>query len=256
MKLLADFHTAILKNNPEKIAPAIKAHPRLSPEQQFAIYADGYRIRLAQAVRSDYPALVAYLGDKVFDESALRYIEQNSPKSYNLDFYPHKFAEFLGNNSEDVFAVELAALESAIAEVFMLPDSEPLAPDALAKLSSEEFGEMILPLRKAAKLLSFSYDVNGWLNEQRAGNTRQLPEAANQFLLVYRHNNEVQRLPVSEAGFALLKELATGKTVSDALDLVINKTPDYSEEITTNLQNWFAQWLVSGVFAGQGICCG
>jgi len=164
MKLLADFHQAILANDSTKIISTLKAHPRLSPEQQFAIYADGYRIRLIQAIRSDYPALIDFLGEQKFDALALQYIEKNPPQSYNLDFYPHKFAEFISNNSDDIFAKELAILEGAIAEVFMLPDSNPLSPETFSNLSTEKFGDKKLQLRTASRLLEFSTNVNEWLN--------------------------------------------------------------------------------------------
>jgi len=248
MKLLEDFHSAILANDGAQILPALKPHPRLSPAQQFSIYAEGYRIRLLAAVCSDYPVLISYLGNKKFDDLALQYIEQNPPTSYNLDFYPHKFADFLCANYDDVFAGDLARLEGAIAEVFMLPDSAPILSDDMAQKSPEEFGEMFLPLRDASRLLEFTSNANDYLSAQRADNLRPKPQSISQHLLIYRHNNEVQRLQLSEAGFTLLQKLENGKNVVNALDDLITQRPELSEEITNNLQNWFTSWVSGGVF--------
>jgi len=248
MKILENFHSALLVNDGEAIFSALKLHPRLTPAQQFAIYADGYRIRLLAAVRSDYPALLEYVGAKNFDRLACQYIEKNPPTNYNLDFYPHEFAEFLCENYDDIFACDLARLEGAIAKVFMLPDSSPFLPEEMAKKSPEEFGEMVFPLRIASRLVRFSANVNEFLNAQRGDNSSHKPQATSQYLLIYRHNNEVQRLQLSEAAFALLSQLAAGKNVANALDDAIAQCPEFAEEIARNLQSWFAGWVGGGVF--------
>jgi len=247
MTLLTDFHKALLVNDGAKIALALKPHPRLSPEQQFAIYADGYRIRLVAAIRSDYPASLDYLGEQKFDALALQYIEQNPPKSYNLDFYPHKFAEFVAENFEDVFAIELAILEGAIAEVFMLPDSEPLAPNALTNLSTEEFGEKKLQLRTASRLLQFYTNVNEWLNVQRAGDKLQ-PEFITNFLWIYRHNNEVQRYELSQAEFLMLQQFSLGNTITETLEKVTGEHEELTEIVAENLQQYFQKWVSKEFF--------
>jgi hypothetical protein len=249
MKLLADLHQAILANDSTKIVSTLKAHPRLSPEQQFAIYADGYRIRLLAAVRSDFPALIAYLSDKKFNALALDYIEKNPPKSYNLDFYPHKFAGFVEQNSDDIFASEIAILEGAIAEVFMLPDSEPLAADELSKLTPEEFGETKLSLRTASCLLQFSTNVNEWLNKQRTGDQDLKTQTQRLYLLIYRHNNEVQRYELPQAEFLLLQHLLLGNTILQSLEKVASEHEKLAEIIAINLQKYFQEWISKEFFA-------
>lgn len=273
MKLLEDFHNAILTNNGSHIFNALKAHPRLTPAQQFSIYADGYRIRLLSAIRSDYPSLLEYMGQEIFDNFALQYIEKNPPQSYNLDIYPHKFADFLCNNHHDIFANDLALLECAIAEVFMLPDSQAILPEEIAKKSPEEFGKMIFSLRKASRFLKLATNANDYLSAQRKissslrGGVADVaihnhdkedwiasPKLArndnteSKYMLVYRNNNEVQRLEISSAGLCLLQQLADGKTVENALEETILNNPEFSEEIASNLQNWFAEWFLNGVF--------
>jgi|CXWL01.1.fsa_nt_gi hypothetical protein len=250
MKIYSDFHNAILKNDTAHINLAVKPHSRLDAGQQFAIYSDGYRIRLAQAIRSDYPILFKLLGDAEFDSLALAYIEQNPPTSYNLDFYPHKFAEFVSRNYNDTFSVELATLEATIAEVFMLPDSEPLSADSLSGVSAEDFGEMRLKLRTAHKLLRFNYQISDWLTAARSSenNLPPIPSPSSSWLLVLRHNNEVQRHNLSAQEFSMLQHISSGKNVSDALDATLDEHESHAAIIINNLQGWFANWVTNGVF--------
>ncbi len=250
MKIYSDFHNAILKNDDTQIKPAVKPHPRLDASQQFAIYSDGYRIRLLHAIRSDYPILLKLLGDEIFDSLAYAYIEQNPPNNYNLDFYPHKFAEFVSINSDNAFAVDLAILEATIAEVFMLPDSEPLSPENLSEISADDFGEMNLKLRIACRLLRFNYQVSDWLTVARAeNNLPQITLPTSSWLLVLRHNNEVQRHNLSEQEFSLLQNLVSGKNVSDALDATLDEHESHAVAIVNNLQAYFANWVANGVFS-------
>jgi hypothetical protein len=253
MKLLNDFHNAILMDDATQITPTIKPHPHLTPVQQFAVYSDGYRIRLVQAIRSDYPILLNLLGEKEFDKIAHGYIKKYPPTNYNLDYYPNEFTKVMDEHCDDKFACEVAMLEGAIAEVFMLPDSDPLSADGFSNISLENFGAMTLKLRTACRLLQFSYQTSDWLTFARANNSLPLLQSERgqktpSWLLVVRHNNEVQRHNLSEQEYTLLQNLADGKNVSDALEKTLSEHELHAEIIATSLQRWFADWVKNGVF--------
>lgn len=251
MKLLDAFHNAILTHDDSEIVHSIKPHPRLDPSQQFAVYADGYRIRLIHAIKSDYPVLLQRIGHNVFDTYAGQYIEENPPKSYNLDLYPHKFALFFSEKNEGSFDSELAVLEAAIAEVFMLPDSDAFSPHQMRDILPESFGTMTLKFRIACHLLQFTYPTSEWLTRARSSDMDDLPAIPSpqtNWLLLVRHNNEVHRHNLSEQAFTLLRNLADGKCISDALEATLNRYESDAEYIISNLQKWFINWVENGVF--------
>jgi hypothetical protein len=254
-ELLATFHAAILANDVSALAPALKLHPRLTPAQQFAIYADGYRIRLVGAIASDYPLTRGLLGAETFDALAQRYVALIPPTSYSLDVYPHAFGGWLADSIDDRFAGELARLEAAVAVVFMLPDSAPLAPNALSNQSPDAFGATQLRMRTALQLMACHYPVNDWMSAARAGENPPRPAAGASFLLLIRHNNEVQRIGLTAASYALLQAIASKMPVGDALDAVIAEDESRMQEIAANLQPWFAHWMANGVFADSEILC-
>lgn len=249
MTLLSNFHDAILANDARRIAGTIKPHPHLKPEQQFSVYSEGYRIRLLQAVRSDYPILLRLIAEKNFDTIARNYIEQNPPKNYNLDLYPHKFAKFFADYYDDKFATEVAILEGCIAEVFMLPDSAAFTADSLSGISPENFGNTVLKPRIASRLLQFSYPASDWLTLARAENNFNIPQAATTWLLVVRHDNEVQRHDLSAPEFTLLENLYSGKKILEALEVTVSKYPSQEENIVNNMQKWFENWIRNGAFS-------
>jgi Putative DNA-binding domain len=246
--LLEKFHGAILTKDAATISPAIKNNARISPERQLAIYIDGYRIRLTAAIRSDYPALLALLGDKAFDALAREYIERNAPAHFSLDRYPHGFAAFVSEHRNDAFAAEVAALEAAIAEIFIMEESEPLDPSALTGLAPETFGAFMLRPRTASRLLSFAYPTNDWLHAQRESNKTDRPAPEKTYLYVYRHQNEVQRAPLNEPAYLLLRQFTKGLSVAAAFDAVETAHPEQCEVIAAHLQLWFSEWLQKGFF--------
>ncbi|NBX02661.1 MAG: DUF2063 domain-containing protein [Alphaproteobacteria bacterium] len=239
--LLDNFHHAIVARDAGAVVDTIKPNPRITPEQQMAIYIGGYRLRLIAALKSDYPALAHYWGNAEFENAARSFIECTPSTYFNLDKYPHQFAHFIAMRGGDDFAAELAELEGAIAEVFMDEESAALQPSDLSGLTDKTFGELVLRPRAASRLLTFSYPVDSWLTAEREGKNPARPEPETTYLYVYRHNNEVRRAPLSAAAHTLLSAIISGKTVASALDANPNIIP-------AELQLWFCQWVSEGFF--------
>lgn len=247
-RLLTNFHDAILQSNPDAASYGIKQGRKISPPQQLAIYIDGYRIRLIQAIRSDYPALLGLLGENEFDKLALGYIENNPPSSFNLDRYPHNFANFIASQI-DGFSRDLAVLEGAIAEVFMMPESEPLCGSEIAKIPPEEIPNMAFKPRLASKLLEFSYNVSEWLTMAREGTIPQKPSQEISYIYVYRHENNVRREFLGHEEYLVLIQIFSGKSLESSLENTVMLYPECETTIIENIQGWFSKWTIAGFFS-------
>ncbi len=255
-QLLTRFHGAILEDDASVIAPELRDNGRLSPAAQMAIYIEGYRLRLVLALRSDYPELLAHLREEEFDALASAYVEVNPPQHVSLDYYTFGFADFVRAQKGAGFAADLAALEGAIARVFLLPDSaaltlealSALAPEALSALAPEAFGAARLRLREAAVLLSLDYPVEDYFALARKGASPALPVPGPCAVLVVRHENEVRRHVLAPVAFALVSALAEGLCVGDALERASASQPDALPILAEFLQPWFAQWTAHGFF--------
>ncbi|MEK6747307.1 MAG: DNA-binding domain-containing protein [Pseudomonadota bacterium] len=243
------FSYGIIRDDDRQVLDDIASPPRGSAQKRFAIYTDGYRIRLQKAVEADYPCLKYYMDDKALGVMIADFVEQTPSSHFNLDRYPLAFDGFVRTRLDDSAAGEIALLESTIASVFMQEESEPLAPSAFENLSPEQFGNMKLRARSASRLLSFSHLTNKYLSQFRAGAAPLKPEKLPQYIYVYRHNNEVQRLEVPQAAFLLLQCLFNGMTILEALEHITKTDDSLTDTIATNLQGWFADWMVKGVFA-------
>lgn len=244
-----DFFASIIKNDAKIADYLIKENSKMSPQEQLAIYIDGYRIRLYSAILSDYPELNSYMDKEQFDKILAGFIEANMSQSFNLDIYPHKFAEFLKDKLDDDFAIDLAYLENAIAVIFNATNTFPLEPSLLSNLSEEDLGNMVLKPRGASKLMGFKYQINEWFNKKRAGENLELPLKEAEFMYIYRHNNNVKREVLVGAEYLFLKQIFSGTNVLESLDVVMKQNPANSGELVANLQHWFAKWFSLGFFS-------
>ena len=245
--LLTNFHKAILDKDAHIIVPELCSTGRLTPAQQMAIYIEGYRLRLLTALCSDYPELLALLGNETFHALARIYIEATPPVEASLNYYSFGFADFVHTQNAD-FAGALALLEGAIARAFLLPDSQSLQPDFFARLAVDDFSSMALHLRSSAILLMLDFPVEDYFSKRRAEMAVLSPQRDPSFMLIVRHENVVCRHCLHPVAFSLLSGLQNGLVLGDALERASSSHRDAAAVLSSHFQSWFAQWVLCGFF--------
>jgi hypothetical protein len=244
-KQLATLSEAIIDDRTDAMLPQIKITRAdvITAEVRLAVYAGGYVERLRNAVLADYPTLAQYFGQDHLTQAIHAYIRQTPSRYWDLNNYPVRFGAFFAEESADRAAAALAILESAIAEVFWLPESAALEAAALANLSPEEFSEMHFKPRTALKLLKLDVAANDFLQAFRDGHAPTAISTHEEYLCVLRHANEVKRLNLTAPEHALLAALFKGKSFGEALEQVDD--PNLAEQ----LPHYLARWLEYGFFA-------
>ncbi len=245
--LMVEFHNAILNRDKNAFAAKVLPNDRLAAEARMNIYIEGYRLRLCEAIKADYPATMALLGN-AFDALAQAFIESTPPSHFSLDHYPYAFADYVRDHGNDTFAADLAALECAIAETFLLEESEALSPQMLMNVTPEAFGDMTLELRTASRLLAAGYPVDGYLISQRKDEMPERPAASDAYMMVLRHENEVKRHHLTRAEFLVMEQLNNGLAVGAALEHVAEAEPELLPDIAAGVQVWFGRWTQNGFF--------
>lgn len=119
------------------MAGHIRPAPGLDAPARLAIYHDAYRLRTAEALRADFPALLARLGRDAFDALAGRYLARYPSTSHTLRDLGAGLGAYLRAARpyrEARHLAELAEFEWALRAAFDGPDAP--APDvpALAAL--------------------------------------------------------------------------------------------------------------------------
>lgn len=244
---LKKFHEAVINNDISNTAMLLKPNPRIRPESQMAVYISGYRQRLTAAVRADYPAFCFMMGKKaerLIDE----FIENTNSNSYTLDIYPIKFSSFLNYERLKPAIKELAFIEATIVEVFYAPDSDPLDPAILLKLSESELAVFKFRPRKAHAIIESDNDVEKFLTDFRVGKKPRKIQKGKTYIFIVRHENEVRRHRLAMEEYIFLNHLFAGASIEEAVTKT--KINDLSGKIIDkNLTEWLQKWLTEGFFS-------
>src|ERR1700689_4013540 len=107
---------------------------RLSAEARVDIYANMYFYRLLDALKEDFPATLAVLGNDNFHNLVTGYLLEYPPTEPLLYYCGQHLAAYLRDHpmrEGAPFIAGLAAVERAVVEVFHGPDAAVLEPDSL-----------------------------------------------------------------------------------------------------------------------------
>lgn len=103
----------------------VRGDNRLTAEDRIAIYAQGYRQRLLDCLRGEFPILAALAGPSTFELFARGYIAAHPSRSYTLYEFGAGFADYLDGarpegapDAPEAIPAALARIERARSEVF------------------------------------------------------------------------------------------------------------------------------------------
>ncbi|MEO8038103.1 MAG: DNA-binding domain-containing protein [Betaproteobacteria bacterium] len=150
-----DFQAFVLDGG-GAIRPRIAGDATRDADKRLAIYRDGYRLRLLEALATDYEALKATVGDDAFDAIGRAYIEATPSGFRNLRWYGASLAEFLrdtGPWAQTPGLSELARFEWALGLAFDAPDVAVVSFDSFATLPPEAWSSLRLQAHEAVQLL-------------------------------------------------------------------------------------------------------
>src|SRR5271165_3681360 len=103
------------------IVDGVRSDVRVSAEQRLAIYERAYRLRLLEALHTDYPGLHALAGDDEFDAIGRAFIDVQPSRFYNLRWYGGDLPGFLRSAEsfrEYGVLAEMADFEWALSTAF------------------------------------------------------------------------------------------------------------------------------------------
>jgi hypothetical protein len=125
--------------------------------QRAAIYYDGYRSRLAEALAADFEALAAALGGPAFDQACRAYVEVTPSRFRSVRWYGSGLGAFLARTppwSETPWLAELAQFEWALTLAFDAPDLSPITFEQLAALPPQAWATLVLELHPSVQVLA------------------------------------------------------------------------------------------------------
>lgn len=128
--------------------------------QRLGIYANAYRIRLADALADAYEKTRDWMGSERFERGCLRYIAAHPPTTRSLRWFGDRYADALAQwIPAEPWIAELARLDWALRNAFDGPDAPALDGAAMAAIAPESWATLGLLLQPTAQLLDFAHNT-------------------------------------------------------------------------------------------------
>jgi len=143
------------------IVEHIQSTEDTSAQQRVDIYASGYRLRLKEAIMTDFEQLHAYMGDDWFEQLMDSYIDRYRSHHPSLRYYSQHMLELLDSEqpfSEVPVLREIADIEQAFNSSFDAADCTSIEVNQLAEVAAEDWPVMRLELHSSVLLLTVKYN--------------------------------------------------------------------------------------------------
>ena len=234
------FARAVLAK--DAASPAHPDLPGLVDQPAFAVYRNTVLKGCIDTLQANYPSVDRLVGEEWFRAAAAVYARQSPPATPVLLDYGDGFADFLRDfppAQEFPYLSGVAQLDRAWKEAHVAADREPVAPAAIAALTTEQLATARLRPHPAARWLQF--DVAPIFSIWQR-NRLQLDDAADfewvgEGALLTRPNGAVSAVCIDAATCAFLDACAAGEPLARAAMAALERDPscDLSRVMTVLL---------------------
>jgi len=203
-------------------SPLVQAGNLTAP-RRLQLYRNNHYATLTEALEAVYPVVLRLVGERFFRQTARSYIESYPSRFGDVHHYGDDFGDFLNRLPQAArypYLGDVARLEWAYHSVFHTERQVPLDLEALRAVAPEDYPHLRLDFQPAARLLASEYPVlRIWETNQEgwAGEEGVHLEAAGDHLLIMREATEVLLVPLGLGEHRLLRGLADGLALAEAL---------------------------------------
>jgi hypothetical protein len=228
----------------------VRGDDRLSAEARVDIYANMYFYRILDALKEDFPATLAVLGDDNFHNLVTGYLLEYPPTEPSISQCGRYLADYLRDHplrDGAPFIADLARLERAIVEVFQAPDAVALEPDALRAIAPSDWPGMKLTIHPSAQILALDWRVSDLLRAVEEQREWKAAEQGAVKVLVWRRDARVFYRDLEPAEAAALEAASRNGTFAEICEVIATNPCDQDPVVAMNrmLARWLTDRLLS-----------
>lgn len=241
----------------EGLANFIEPSLRQTSIERLEVYANAYHARLIECLAEEFPTVRASVGEELFANFVVTYLQQFPSRSYTLANLGRDFPKFLQQSRPERasaepdwadFLIDVAQLERCYSEVFDGPGEEEQPPDpAKLVIPAADPAAVRVRLTASLRLMRFSFPVQEAVRAARAGQAVQVPAPQATQLAVSRREYIVRRMLLEPWQLTLLSWLQNGSTLGEALTSASQEFQGAGNELAAALQQSFAAWTAAGL---------
>ncbi|WP_159731521.1 DNA-binding domain-containing protein [Methylosinus sp. Ce-a6] len=245
---LADFQSAFQN----RILAGMDGARSQKESMGIGVYVDAYRLRLASAVASDYPALRNSMEESEFEALVLAYIESTRSTTPNLRWYSRGLPEFMMEDARWrhlTGETSLACLERALDDAFDSADAAIGSANELSALGPQDMFRLRFEFQPSLRLLTLESGTCGRYEALSGGEELARCEEGRESVLIWRRSGDCfYRLLEEDESFALTLA-REGKSFGDLCELFAFREngEDVDRRSAIFLSRWLADELVSAI---------
>lgn len=241
------FHSII--DNSNEFTPEVLEQGELSAQDRVAIYIDGYRLRLIEALQDSYPALHTLMGDDDFEHLCLTFIDQFPSTHFSIRYFGHQLASFLkvdGENDNAALLSEMATFEWCLRGSFDAKDESPLSLVDLADLSADLWPDLSFKLHPSLNVIDLHWNIPMLWKAIEQDAEPQPPQQNEEFVswIIWRPVLETQFRSMTEVESMAFKLIQSGECFSQLCEALAEIDP---EEPAQQAASFLATWIEEGL---------
>jgi hypothetical protein len=236
---------------PVDVRALVVGDKRLDAIARVGIYADGYFYRLLDALKEDFPAVLAVAGSDQFHNLITGYLLEYPPAEPSL-LYAGKYLPAYISDSHSFerwpFLADLARLERGLIESFHAAEATALSRAGMQAISPEEWPDLRWRLHPCVRLVRVSWRVDEVAKAVMQNLAPPAPSAEDVTIVVWRMDQVNYR--VAEAAEAIaLNMIETGADFASICAAIAEADGD--EEAPHLINRLLARWVDDGLLLRQ-----
>jgi len=229
--------------------PLLRGDGVADATSRLAVYHHGYRIRLAGALRTEFPGL-ALLADRPFEGLLHEYVAAHPSTHFNIRWHGEGLAAFLAGDPawrDRPALAEMAQLDWAISTAFDAADHAILRAEELAHVSPDTWATLRLHPLPHARLLRVTHNVDAFRRAADRGGARPRVRQLRQprHLLVWRPSLEVHYRAVTRSELPVLQAALDGATFATLCERLAERHG--ARSALPRMAELLGQWLGEGL---------
>jgi len=169
--LQREFQGYVLQRDPA-VLDRVRGTGAADAATRMNVYAEGYALRLLEALETDYPGLKAIAGADEFEALGRAFIAEFPSTYRNLRWYGDRLAQFLLQApawSDRTELADMARFEWAMATSFDAPDAACLTRETLAGIAPAHWPHLIFVVHPAVQRVRLQSNVAAAWSAQARG---------------------------------------------------------------------------------------
>ena len=233
---------------PQGISVLVRGDARASAIDRVEIYANMYFYRLLDAIKEDFPATLALLGEVHFHNLITGYLTESPPTDPSITEASRHLAEFARNSSaldKWPFIADLIRLERAMVEVFLGPDARPLSVDAMKGIPAAQWPSLRITVHPALQVINSDWRVDEILRAVESEQPLREPKHERRAILVWRNNHSVNYRPLDAHERRALNMIRFGYPFGAMCEAIAIHGDD--SVTPAEISRMFLRWLTEGL---------